>query len=75
MFLKFFIVALLVEFGIISVALFRMVAATVSLRVAVDDVLDKLSETESEMRLLREDIAGPKTTSKSFRRERQTIEL
>lgn len=75
MFLKFFIVALLVEFGIISVALFRMVAATVSLRVAVDDVLDKLSETEAEMRQLREDIATPKTNPKSFRSERQTIEL
>ncbi|MEO6724817.1 MAG: hypothetical protein ABIP14_05900 [Blastocatellia bacterium] len=75
MFLKFFIVALLVEFALISVALFRIVAATVSLRVAVDDVLDKLSETEAEMRQLREDIAGPKANPKSFRRERQTIEL
>jgi hypothetical protein len=75
LFLKFFIVALLVEFGIISVALFRMVAATVSLRVAVDDVLDKLSETEAEMRQLREDMAIPKTTSKAFCRERQTIEM
>lgn len=75
MFLKFFIVALLVEFGIISVALFRMVAATVSLRVAVDEVLDKLSGTEAEMHQLREDLIEPKTHPKSFRRERQTIEL
>jgi len=73
--LKFFIVALLVEFGIISVALFRMVAVTVDLRVAVDEVLDKLSETEAEMRQLREDLTEPKTSPKSFRRERQTIEL
>jgi len=73
--LKFFIVALLVEFGIISVALFRMVAATVSLRVAVDEVLDKLSETEAEMRQLRGDMAAPRHSHKSFRRERQTIEL
>lgn len=75
MFLKFFIVALLVEFGIISVALFRMVAATVSLRVAVDDVLEKLNENEAEMRQLREDLIGPKNGHKSFRRERQTIEM
>ena len=75
MILKFFIVALLVEFGIISVALFRMVAATVSLRVAVDEVLEKLSETEAEMRQLREGMTEPKHGYKSFRRERQTIEL
>ena len=72
---QLFIVALLIEFGIISVALFRMVAATVSLRVAVDDVLDKLSETEAEMRQLREDLIEPKNSPKSYRRERQTIEL
>ncbi|MEP7343547.1 MAG: hypothetical protein ABI977_37855 [Acidobacteriota bacterium] len=75
MFLKFFIVALLVEFGIIGVALFRMVAATVSLRVAVDDVLEKLNENEAEMRQLREDLIEPKNSHKSFRRERQTIEM
>lgn len=75
MILKFFIVALLIEFGIISVALFRMVAATVSLRVAVDDVLDKLNETEAEMRQLREDLAEPKHDKPAYRRERQTIEL
>ena len=75
MILKFFIVALLIEFGIISVALFRMVAATVSLRVAVDEVLDKLNETEAEMRQLREDLIEPKSGHKSFRRERQTIEM
>ena len=75
MFLKFFIVALLIEFGIISVALFRMVAATVSLRVAVDEVLDKLNENEAEMRQLREDLIEPKNGHKSFRRERQTIEM
>ncbi len=72
---QFFIVALLVEFGIISVALFRIVAATVSLRVAVDEVLDKLSETEAEMRQLREDLIEPKNGKHSYRRERQTIEL
>ncbi|MDQ3012099.1 MAG: hypothetical protein M3X11_15500 [Acidobacteriota bacterium] len=75
MFLKFFTVALLVEFALISVALFRIVAATVSLRIAVDDVLGKLSETEAEMRQLREDLGEPKTNPKSFRRERQTVEL
>jgi len=72
---QFCIVALLIEFGIISVALFRMVAATVSLRVAVDEVLDKLSETEAEMRQLREDLIEPKNGKHSYRRERQTIEL
>jgi hypothetical protein len=75
LFLKFFIVALLVEFGIISVALFRMVAATVSLRVAVDEVLEKLNENEAEMRQLRENLIDPKNNPKAFRRERQTIEL
>lgn len=75
MILKVFIVALLIEFGIITVALFRLVAATVDLRVAADEVLDKLSETEAEMRQLREDLAVSKAGKSPFRRERQTIEL
>ena len=74
MFFKFFVLALLAEFGIISVALFRLVAATVDLRVAVDEVLDKLSETETELRQVREDLLESKAPKAPFRRERQTIE-
>ena len=72
---KIFVVALLAEFGIISVALFRLVAATVDLRVAVDEVLGKLSETEIELRQVREDLIESKSPSASIRRERQTLEL
>lgn len=75
MILKLFIAALVVEFGVIAFALYRLVAATVDLRVAVDDVLGKLSETEAEMRQLREDVFEPKPGNSAHRRERQTIEL
>ena len=75
MFFKFFVLALLAEFGIISVALFRLVAATVDLRVAVDEVLDKLSETETELRQVREDLIESKAPKASVRRERQTMEM
>lgn len=74
-----FVLVLLAEFGIISVALFRLVAATVDLRVAVDEVLGKLSETENELRQVREDLIDPKTSklpiNRERHRERQTIEL
>ncbi|MGE0885982.1 MAG: hypothetical protein AB7P14_20805 [Blastocatellales bacterium] len=74
-----FILILLAEFGIISVALFRLVAATVDLRVAVDEVLDKLGETEAELRQVRDDLSESKNGKKGLnqepRRERQTIEL
>lgn len=74
-----FVLVLLAEFGIISVALFRLVAATVDLRVAVDEVLGKLSETENELRQVREDLIDPKTNklpiNRERHRERQTIEL
>jgi len=76
---QLFILILLAEFGIISVALFRLVAATVDLRVAVDEVLDKLSETETELRQVREDLIEPKNGKQPYsprqRRERQTIDL
>ncbi len=75
MFFKFFVLALLAEFGIISVALFRLVAATVDLRVAVDEVLDKLSETETELRQVREDLIESKAPKAPVRRERQTMEM
>ena len=75
MFFKFFVLALLAEFAIISVALFRLVAATVDLRVAVDEVLDKLAETETELRQVREDLIESKSPKASVRRERQTIEM
>lgn len=75
MFFKFFVLALLAEFAIISVALFRLVAATVDLRVAVDEVLDKLAETETELRQVREDLIESKPPKASVRRERQTIEM
>ncbi|HQR32595.1 MAG TPA: hypothetical protein PLK30_07660 [Blastocatellia bacterium] len=75
MFFKFFVLALLAEFGIISVALFRLVAATVDLRVAVDEVLDKLSETETELRQVREDLLESKAPKAPVRRERQTMEM
>lgn len=76
---QIFILILLAEFGIISVALFRLVAATVDLRVAVDEVLDKLGETEAEIRQVRDDLSESKNGKKAFkqepRRERHTIEL
>lgn len=72
---KIFVLALLAEFAIISVALFRLVAATVDLRVAVDEVLGKLSETEIELRQVREDLIESKSPRASIRRERQTLEL
>ncbi|MBS1790320.1 MAG: hypothetical protein JST85_21525 [Acidobacteria bacterium] len=75
MFFKFFVLALLAEFAIISVALFRLVAATVDLRVAVDEVLDKLAETETELRQVREDLIESKSPKAHARRERQTIEM
>jgi len=75
LFFKFFVLALLAEFGIISVALFRLVAATVDLRVAVDEVLDKLSETETELRQVREDLIESKAPKAPVRRERQTMEM
>ncbi len=75
MLFKFFIAALVIEFGVIAFSLYRLVAATVDLRIAVDEVLGKLSETEAEMRQLREDVLGPKNGKANYRRERQTIEL
>lgn len=75
MFFKFFVLALLAEFGIISVALFRLVAATVDLRVAVDEVLGKLSETETELRQVREDLLTSQSPQTAHRRERQTAGL
>ena len=75
MFFNFLVLALLAEFAIISVALFRLVAATVDLRVAVDEVLDKLAETETELRQVREDLIESKPPKASVRRERQTIEM
>ncbi len=75
MILQFFIAALVIEFGVIAFALYRLVGATVDLRVAVGEVLDKLSETEAEMRQLREDVFEPKNGKSALRRERQTIEL
>lgn len=74
MIFKIFVLALLAEFAIISVALFRMVAATVDLRVAVDEVLGKLSETEVELRQVREDLIASKPPKVLPRRERQTVE-
>jgi hypothetical protein len=73
--MRLFIAALVIEFGVIAFALYRLVAATVDLRLAVDDVLGKLSETEAEMRQLREDVFEPKNGKSALRRERQTIEL
>lgn len=75
MIFQLFVLALLAEFAVISVALFRLVAATVDLRVAVDEVLDKLSETEAELRQVREDLIESKTPKALTRRERQTIEM
>lgn len=75
MFITIFVLTLLAEFAIISVALFRLVAATVDLRVAVDEVLGKLSETEVELRQVREDLSNSKPPKIAARRERQTIEL
>lgn len=75
MIFQLFVLALLAEFAVISVALFRLVAATVDLRVAVDEVLDKLSETEAELRQVREDLIESKTPKALPRRERQTIEM
>ena len=75
MILQLFIAALVIEFGVIAFSLYRLVAATVDLRVAVDDVLGKLSETEAEMRQLREEVFEPKAGKSAYRRERQTIEL
>ncbi len=75
MFITIFVLALLAEFAIISVALFRLVAATVDLRVAVDEVLGKLSETEIELRQVREDLSKSKPPMIAARRERQTMEL
>jgi len=72
---QLFVLALLAEFAVISVALFRLVAATVDLRVAVDEVLDKLAETETELRQVREDLIESKTPKALPRRERQTIEM
>ena len=74
LFFKIFVLTLLAEFGIISVALFRLVAATVDLRVAVDEVLGKLSETEVELRQVREDLTDAKSQKAIPRRERQTLE-
>ncbi len=75
MFITIFVLTLLAEFAIISVALFRLVAATVDLRVAVDEVLGKLSETEIELRQVREDLSNSKPPKITARRERQTMEL
>lgn len=75
MIFQLFVLALLAEFAVISVALFRLVAATVDLRVAVDEVLDKLAETETELRQVREDLIESKTPKALPRRERQTIEM
>lgn len=72
---KLFVLALLAEFAVISVALFRLVAATVDLRVAVDEVLDKLAETETELRQVREDLIETKSPKALPRRERQTMGL
>ncbi|MDX2041895.1 MAG: hypothetical protein SF097_11620 [Acidobacteriota bacterium] len=74
MIFKIFVLALLAEFAIISVALFRLVAAAVDLRVAVDEVLGKLSETEIELRQVREDLIESKAPKALPRRERQTVE-
>ncbi|MBL8191666.1 MAG: hypothetical protein JNK38_26845 [Acidobacteria bacterium] len=75
MIFKLFVLALLAEFAVISVALFRLVAATVDLRVAVDEVLDKLAETETELRQVREDLIETKSPKALPRRERQTMGL
>ena len=75
MIFKLFIAALVIEFGVIAFSLYRLVAVTVDLRVAVDEVLGKLSETEAEMRQLREEMCESKNGKSSHRRERQTIEL
>lgn len=75
MFTTIFVLALLAEFAIISVALFRLVAATVDLRVAVDEVLGKLSETEIELRQVREDLSKSIPPKVSMQRERQTLGL
>lgn len=75
MIFKLFIAALVIEFAVIAFSLYRLVAVTVDLRVAVDEVLGKLSETEAEMRQLREEMFDPKNGKSSHRRERQTIEL
>ena len=75
MFITIFVLALLAEIGVISVALFRLVAATVDLRVAVDEVLGKLAETEIELRQVREDLVKSKPPKVTARRERQTMEL
>lgn len=74
MIFKLFVLALLAEFAVISVALFRLVAATVDLRVAVDEVLDKLAETETELRQVRKDLIESKSPKALPRRERQTVE-
>jgi hypothetical protein len=70
-----FVLTLLAEFAVISVALFRLVAVAADLRVAVDEVLGKLSETEVELRQVREDLLEAKSQKTLPRRERQTIEL
>lgn len=75
MFITIFVLALLAEIGVISVALFRLVAATVDLRVAVDEVLGKLAETEIELRQVREDLSQSKPPKVPARRERQTMGL
>lgn len=75
MFTTIFVLALLAEFAIISVALFRLVAATVDLRVAVDEVLGKLSETEIELRQVREDLSKSNPPKVPMQRERQTLGL
>lgn len=75
MIFKLFVLALLAEFAVISVALFRLVAATVDLRVAVNEVLDKLAETETELRQVREDLIEFKSPKALPRRERQTLGL
>ncbi len=75
MFITIVVLTLLAEFAVISVALFRLVAATVDLRVAVDEVLGKLSETEVELRQVREDLSKSKPPMIAARRERQTMEL
>ena len=74
MIFKIFVLALLAEFAVISVALFRLVAATVDLRVAVDEVLGKLAETKVELRQVREDLIESKPQKALPRRERRTVE-
>lgn len=74
MIFNLFILVLLVEFAVISVALFRLVAVAADLRVAVDEVLDKLAKTETELRQVREDLIQSKSPKALPRRERQTVE-